>query len=103
MKIYLHEKNLTRNFFYAYLHFTRASSDDIHNRARMSTEEPAVFVVAYMPISARRPAMYFLYGPCFCLSVLIGFWTSPDWLVLQQRKVRRWKAPLSDRVVRLPA
>ena len=35
-----------------------------------------MFVVAYLPISARRPTLYFLDCPRFCLSLLIGFWTS---------------------------
>ena len=39
------------------------------------TEEPAVFVVAYLPISVRRPALHFLYGLRFCLTPLIAFWT----------------------------
>ena len=35
-----------------------------------------MFVVAYLLISERRPTLSFLYGPRFCLSPLIGFWTS---------------------------
>ena len=35
-----------------------------------------MFVVAYLPILERRPALYFLYGPRLCLSPLIAFWTS---------------------------
>ena len=63
----LHVKN-GNNFLNAYIFYTRKQY--WHRRWSTSTEEPAVFVVAYLLILAERPTLYFLYG------ALIGFWSS---------------------------